>query len=99
MIVPVVQEAKWCSVGQRPATHVGADLSDQLQRGLRPDGMDLTQVSAGRDISWTTLKNGLLKAPMKSAVSVFSPSAFRFIHQSCFWPDAPRPSSRTPLKT
>jgi hypothetical protein len=29
-----------------PPAHVGADLSDQLQRGLRPDGMDLTQISA-----------------------------------------------------
>jgi hypothetical protein len=29
----------------RPPAHVGADLSDQLQRGLRPDGMDLAQVS------------------------------------------------------
>jgi hypothetical protein len=33
---------------------------------------------------------------MKSAVSVFDPSAFRLIHQSCFWADASRPSSRTP---
>jgi hypothetical protein len=36
---------------------------------------------------------------MKSTVSGFGPSAFRLIHQPCFWPDAPRPSSRTPLKT
>jgi hypothetical protein len=36
---------------------------------------------------------------MQSAVSVFGPSAFRLIHQPCFWPDAPRSSSRTPLKT
>ena len=32
-----------------PAAHVGADLSDQLQRGLRPDGMDLAQVSAASE--------------------------------------------------
>ena len=32
-----------------PAAHVGADLSDQLQRGLRPDGMDLTQISAASE--------------------------------------------------
>jgi putative SOS response-associated peptidase YedK len=36
---------------------------------------------------------------MKLAVSVFGASTFRLIHQPCFWPDAPRPSSRTPLKT
>src|SRR5208282_3509773 len=30
---------------------------------------------------WTTLKNGLFKAPMKSPVSVFDPSAFPLIHQ------------------
>ena len=36
---------------------------------------------------------------MKSAVSVFGTSTFRFIHQPCFWPEAPRPSSRTPLRT
>ena len=33
----------------RPAAHVGADLSDQLQRGLRPDGMDLAQISAASE--------------------------------------------------
>ena len=33
----------------RPAAHVGADLSDQLQRGLRPDGMDLAQVSTASE--------------------------------------------------
>ncbi len=32
-----------------PPAHVGADLSDQLQRGLRPDGMDLTQISAASE--------------------------------------------------
>jgi hypothetical protein len=33
----------------RPAAHVGADLSDQLQRSLRPDGMDLAQISAASE--------------------------------------------------
>ena len=33
----------------RPPAHVGADLSDQLQRGLRPDGMDLAQVGAASE--------------------------------------------------
>src|SRR6202140_1169914 len=33
----------------RPAAHVGADLGDELQRGLRPDGMDLAQVSAASE--------------------------------------------------
>ena len=33
----------------RPAAHVGADLSNQLQRGLRPDGMDLAQISAASE--------------------------------------------------
>ena len=32
-----------------PPAHVGADLSDQLQRGLRPDGMDLAQVSTASE--------------------------------------------------
>src|SRR5260370_23729842 len=33
----------------RPAVQVGADLSDELQRRLRPDGMDLAQVSAASE--------------------------------------------------
>src|SRR5260370_42532299 len=37
--------------------------------------------SCCRHTPWTTLKNGLFKAPMKSPVSVFDPSAFRLIHQ------------------
>ena len=32
-----------------PAAHVGADLGDQLQRGLRPDGVDLAQVGAASE--------------------------------------------------
>lgn len=30
----------------RPTAHVRADFGDQLQRGLRADGINLTQVSA-----------------------------------------------------
>src|SRR5208282_2551838 len=44
---------------------------------------------------WTTLKNGLFKAPMKSPVSVFDPSAFPLIHQPVSGPLAPPPSSCT----
>jgi len=32
-----------------PPAHVGADLRDQLQRGPRPDGMDLPHISAVRE--------------------------------------------------
>ena len=30
----------------RPTAHVSADLGDQLQRGLRADGVDLAEVGA-----------------------------------------------------
>ena len=33
----------------RPAAYVGTDLSDELQSGVRPDGMDLAQVSAASE--------------------------------------------------
>ena len=36
---------------------------------------------------------------MESADWFFGTFTFRLIHQPCFWPDVPRPSSRTPLKT
>ncbi|MGO9454306.1 MAG: hypothetical protein ACLQDV_25155, partial [Candidatus Binataceae bacterium] len=39
-----------------------------------------------------------LQGTNESTVSVFDPSAFPLIHQPCFWPDAPRPSSRNPAQ-
>jgi len=56
-------------LGGWPAAHVGADFGDQLQRGLRADGVDLAQVGAagepmqrGADVETRLMAFGVIPA-------------------------------------
>jgi hypothetical protein len=37
-------------LGRRPAGHVGADLGDQFQRGVRANAIDLGLIDAACDV-------------------------------------------------
>ena len=54
--------------GCRPATHVGPDFRDELQCGVRPDGIDLSQVRTRKAVERiANLETGFVVAESRLA--------------------------------